>query len=313
MAEALVVEQRIAYSRVGAGPAVVLLHGGMDDSRSWRWQLEGLCDEFKVIAWDAPGCGRSSEPPACWRLADYAGCLARFLGVIGVNRPHVLGISWGSSLALELYRRFPKVPRSLILASAYAGWAGSLPPTAVVERLQNVLAAADLPRNELLQGLPGVLTAATPSPVADELASIWADNGGTAHPAGYRAMAHSMAEADLRDVLPCINVPTLVLHGELDQRAPLTVATAIHASIPMSKLVVLPCVGHMCNAEAPEKFNERVREFIRSIEEDLHSRHDTAPDRSSRVGAADMAEPPRGHSAPPSSFHQPPRRPSCSR
>jgi len=286
MEKALVGEQRIAYSRVGAGPPVVLLHGGMDDSRSWRWQLEGLGDEFKAIAWDAPACGRSSEPPACWRMADYADCLARFLGVIGVNRPHVLGISWGSSLALELYRRYPNVPRSLILASAYAGWAGSLPPAEVAERLHSVLAAADLPRDEFLQGLPGVLTAATPSQVAQEVASIWADNGGTAHPVGYRAMAHSMAEADLRDVLPRISVPTLLVHGELDQRAPLTVATGLHASIPMSKLVVLPYVGHMCNAEAPEEFNEQVREFIRSIEEELHSRHDTAPNRPSRVDAA---------------------------
>ena len=51
------------------------------------------------------------------------------------------------------------------------------------------------------------------APLVDELASIWAANAGTVHPAGYRAMAHSMAEADLRDVLPRIQVPTPLLYG----------------------------------------------------------------------------------------------------
>jgi len=199
-------------------------------------------------------------------MADYADCLANLLAVIGIKRPHVLGLSWGSSVALELYRRHPDVPRSLILASAYAGWAGSLPPNEVADRLESVLAAADLPREELLEGWPGLLSATASPDVTEELASIWADNAGTVHPAGYRAMAYSMAEADLREVLPRIEVPTLILHGELDQRAPLAVAADLHAMIPTSKLVVIPGAGHMCNAEAPDEFNAHVREFIRAID-----------------------------------------------
>ena len=264
MREAVIGDQRIAYAIVGGGPPLVLLHGGMDDSRSWRWQQDGLADEFTVIAWDAPGCGQSSEPPERWRMADFADCLANWLGAIGVEHPHVLGLSWGSSVALELYRRHPDVPRSLVLASAYAGWAGSLPPEQVAARLEAVLAAADLPPDELLGGWPDLLTAAASPDLAAELVSIWADNAGTVHPAGYRAMAHSMAEADLRDVLPRISIPTLLLHGELDQRAPLRVANDLHTSIPSSKLVVIPGVGHVCNAEAPDAFNAHVREFIRS-------------------------------------------------
>ncbi len=75
----------IAFERSGAGPPVVLLHGGLSDSREWRRQIDGLCDDFMVVAWDALGSGRSSDPPESFRMADYADCLASF-----VERPLAL-------------------------------------------------------------------------------------------------------------------------------------------------------------------------------------------------------------------------------
>jgi len=86
------------------------------------------------------------------------------------------------------------------------------------------------------------------------------------HPAGWRAMALSMAEADLRDVLPHIDVPTLLLYGEADQRSPLSIANELHDSIPNSRLVVMPGVGHVSNVEAAERFNTEVRNFLRSVQ-----------------------------------------------
>lgn len=256
---------RIAYTRAGNGPPLVLLHGGMDDSRSWRRQVDGLADEFTVLAWDAPGCGQSSEVPESWRMPEYADALASWLRAIGIERPHVLGLSWGSSLALELYRRHPHMPASLILASAYAGWAGSLSSEETAARLDGVLASAGAPLEEVLEALPGVLSAGAPSGLREELTAIWADNTGSRKPGGYRAMAHSMAEADLRDVLPRIEIPTLLLYGELDQRSPLKVAHELNERIPSSQLVVIEGVGHLANVEAPDEFNAHVRTFIRSV------------------------------------------------
>ncbi len=256
---------RIAYAQAGDGPPLVLLHGGMDDGRLWRRQVDDLADEFTVLAWDAPGCGRSSDVPESWRMPEYADALAGWLRAAGIERPHVLGLSWGSSLALELYRRHPDVPASLILASAYAGWAGSLTPEETAARLEGVLAAADLPLEEVLEAMPGVLSAGAPPGLLEELTVMWADNTGSRRPGGYRAMAHSMAEADLRDVLPRIEVPVLLLYGELDQRSTLKVANALHERIPSSQLVVIAGVGHSANIEAPEEFNAHVRAFIRSV------------------------------------------------
>ena len=85
------------------------------------------------------------------------------------------------------------------------------------------------------------------------------------HPAGTRTMLQAMAEADLRDVLPRLEAPTLLLYGELDQRSPLAVAEELHRSIPSSRLVVLSGVGHLASAERPEEFNAAVRAFLRDL------------------------------------------------
>jgi pimeloyl-ACP methyl ester carboxylesterase len=265
MREVRLGDLRIAYGQAGDGPPLVLLHGGMEDSRSWRWQMDALADEFTVLAWDAPGCGRSSDVPESWRMPDWADALAAWLDAIGIERPHVLGLSWGSSMALEFYRRHAQAPASLILASAYAGWAGSLSAAETAGRLEGILASADLPLEETLEAWPGVLSRGAPAGLREELMDMWADNAGSRKPGGYRAAAHSMAEADLRDVLPRIHVPTLLLYGALDERSPLTVAEELHARIPSSRLAVIEGVGHLANAEAPDAFNLHVREFVRSV------------------------------------------------
>ena len=120
---------RITYERAGSGPPLVLLHGYVGDGpATWRYQLDGLSDAFTVVAWDAPGAGGSSDPPESFGTAGYADALAGFIAALGLETPHVAGLSFGAILALALYRRHPTVPRSLVLASAYAGWGGSLPP-----------------------------------------------------------------------------------------------------------------------------------------------------------------------------------------
>jgi pimeloyl-ACP methyl ester carboxylesterase len=251
---------RIAFRRLGDGPPVLLLHGGLSDSREWRWQLDELSDQFDVVAWDAPGCGDSSDPSETFGLHGYADCLAGFIATLGLDRPHVVGLSFGAGLALELYRRHRHVPASLVLASAYAGWAGSLPPDVVEERLRDVRRQADLPPEEVVgEWLPTLFGGSIAPSVVEEVTAIMRDF----HPAGMRAMANAFAAADLRDVLTQIEVPTLLMFGDADQRAPRDVGLALHAAIPRSRLVWLKGVGHQANLEAPERFNAELRRFLR--------------------------------------------------
>ena len=208
---------RISYERAGGGPPLVLLHGYVGDgATTWRHQIDGLSDEFTVVAWDAPGAGRSSDPPDSFGMSGYADCLAGFIERLGLRRPHVAGLSWGGALALAFYRRHSAIPRTLVLASAYAGWAGSLPAEVAAQRLQQALVLSDLSPEKLVDALlPTMFSEGAPPESVNAFGAAMR----AFHPAGFRAMARASAE-DLRHVPLQIRIPTLLVYGDRDVRAP---------------------------------------------------------------------------------------------
>ena len=250
---------RIAFQQKGKGHALVLLHGALSDSRVWANQIDELSRDFSVIAWDNPGCGLSEDPPDTFRLKDFADCLASFIEDLKLDHPHILGLSFGSGLALELYHHYPEIPKTLVLVSAYAGWAGSLPPEIVSERLRQGIRQSVLPPKEVVdEWIPTLFSDSVPREVVGKIASIMSDF----HPRGMRVMLSAFAEADLREMLSTIKIPTLLIYGDLDKRSPLNVAKALHENIPSSKLVIIPGVGHEINIETPDEFNNEVRKYI---------------------------------------------------
>jgi pimeloyl-ACP methyl ester carboxylesterase len=250
----------IAYDRAGAGPPLVLVHGAACDSRSWRPQLASLSDEFTVVAWDEPGAGLSSDVPADFGLGDYAGCLAGLIEALGLGPAHVAGLSWGGTLALELYRHHPERVATLVLADTYAGWKGSLPEDEVHARIQgyrDMVAAEDRRFDPTLPGL----FAGEPR---EEVLALMAEMAAVVRPQSMGVALELMAEADLRDLLPRVAVPVLLIWGEQDARSPLTVARQFEREIPGATLVTIPGAGHVSNLERPGRFAAAVRAFCRA-------------------------------------------------
>jgi len=241
---------------------LVFVHGAADDGRAWRPQLTELADRFTVVAWDEPGAGRSSDPPQDFGLGDYADCLAGLIESLGLGPAHVAGLSWGGTVALELYRRQPERVATLILAGTYAGWKGSLSEEEVRERVAGMEAMLAAPPEQFDPTLPGLFAGDPPARFAPLLAEI---------AAGVRAASlerelRLMAETDQRTLLPQIRVPTLLLWGESDVRSPLTVAGQFEEAIPDAELVVIPGAGHFSNLEEPERFNAAIRKFLQRFE-----------------------------------------------
>jgi pimeloyl-ACP methyl ester carboxylesterase len=148
--------------------------------------------------------------------------------------------------------------------SAYTGWAGSLPPEEVAARLEAVMRDSHLPGAEWAERwLPTLFTDCAPAGLVDELGAIIANF----HPRGAQTMARAMARADLRDVLPRIDAPTLLIYGDADVRSPLSVAEELHSRIPASKLVVLQGAGHQLNMEAADQFSSALRDFLHATDQ----------------------------------------------
>jgi pimeloyl-ACP methyl ester carboxylesterase len=247
---------KVAYTRVGEGPPLVLVHGAGVDSRMWRPQLAALADEFTVVAWDEPGAGHSDDVPVGFGLVDYAHSLAAVIDAVALGPAHVAGLSWGGTVVQELYRHHPERVATLILADSYAGWKGSLPAEEVQARVEGV-------RKMLAAGEnydPPGLFAGEPSA---ELASLLEEMTAAARPASLGAQLLMMAETDQRDLLPRIAVPTLLIWGDSDTRSPLGVARQFEDAIPSAELVVIPGAGHVSNLEQPGAFDEAVRRFCR--------------------------------------------------
>ena len=247
---------KIAYERVGEGPPLVLVHGAGVDGRMWQPQLSALADEFTVVAWDEPGAGRSDDVPADFGLADYAHCLAAVIDALALGPAHVAGLSWGGTVVQEIYRHHSEWVATLVFADSYAGWKGSLPAEEVRARIEGVrrmLAA------EERYDPPG-LFAGEPPP---EFATLLEEMTRAARPASLAGQLSLMAEADERDLLPRIAVPTLLIWGDADTRSPLSVARQFETAIPGAEPVLIPGAGHVSNLEQPGPFNEALRSFCR--------------------------------------------------
>jgi pimeloyl-ACP methyl ester carboxylesterase len=250
----------IAFQRAGEGPPLVLVHGAATDGRMWRPQLAGLVDELTVVAWDEPGAGRSSDPPAGFGLADYASCLATLIEELQLGPAHVGGLSWGGTLAQELYRHRPELVATLILVDSYAGWKGSLPEGEVRARVAGLREMLAAPAEHFDPTLPGLFAGDPPAEFVPLLEEMAAD----VRPESLESELLIMAETDQRDLLPRIAVPTLLIWGEGDLRSPVHVGRQFEQAIPDARLVLIPDAGHVSNMEQPDRVNEAVREFCRA-------------------------------------------------
>ncbi len=253
-------QHSIHYREAGEGKALIILHGLGNNSQSWAHQLRQLEEQFRVIAWDAPGYGDSSDPKEEFQqFSQFADVLKEFLDRLGLQSVYLLGHSMGSAIALDFTSRFPEMVDALIIADATRGAAG-VSPEENERRLQNRLHAINtLHPSELARTRVKALLSPNASvEVVKEAERIMSQ----VRPAGYRSVSYSLSNLNQMDLLSTISVPTLVMCGELDGVTPVSESKVFHELIPHSKLAIVPNTGHLCYQEDPETFNQFVTAFL---------------------------------------------------
>ncbi len=172
-------------------------------SLSWRGTRQGAVNpqirQSSSVCQTTPTVSRDSSRRSVWSGRMCWGC------------PLAVGLLWNSIAAILRFHSRSSWPRPM-----RAGL-GLFQPRWSNERLRQVLREADLPVDQWAPGwLPGLLSAHAPAGATEELIAIMSD----AHPAGMRVMARAFAEADLRDILGRIAVPTLLLYGGVRSARP---------------------------------------------------------------------------------------------
>lgn len=250
---------QVAVRTVGEGPMLLMLHGVGSSARSFRLQLEAFRNDFQIVVWDAPGYG-ASETPEDSSIDTYAAAAADIIAALSADgSAHVVGVSWGSMIATRLAINTPEAVKTLtIVASSRGHGPGTGREAQMQTRLDAVndvgIAAFFATRLATLFG-----TRPVPEAVQQEARSIatW-----DIREDGYIAALESMLALDHLPDMHRVHAPTLVVVGSEDDVAAPDEAEALHERIPDSELLVVDGIGHLVNQEAPELFNDALRDHI---------------------------------------------------
>jgi pimeloyl-ACP methyl ester carboxylesterase len=252
----------VSFRAAGAGPALCLLHGIGSQSGSWAPQLEALAARYRVIAWDAPGYGRSDAlPAAAPAAADYAATLAAFWDALGLRTAVLVASSLGALIAGAFAARSPARVAGLVLLNP-AGGHGRADPAARQAKL-----AARLDRLTALgpEGMARDLAPGMLSPSAsDEARALAAWATARLRPEGYAQAARMLAGGSLADDAARYDGPVLVVAASADTITPPAGCEAIAAAFPHGAFRLLQGPGHLSYLDAPDTVNALVAAFAAS-------------------------------------------------
>jgi pimeloyl-ACP methyl ester carboxylesterase len=238
--------------RTGSGAPTLLLHGWGASSDLFAATIRGLGDGFDLIAPDFPGFGATEAPPAPWGVGDYMDWTLAVMDSLGVERANLVGHSFGGRVAIKLAALHPERVAKLVLADAAGirpkrGWRYH----AQVRAFKTMRALAQ--------------SRYTPQPLREWAAAQVAQQGSPDYKAASGTVRSSfvrIVNEDLRDYLPRIHAPTLLIWGDHDDDTPLADAQLMERMIPDAGLVVFEGAGHYAYLEQSGRFCVIVKTFL---------------------------------------------------
>ena len=249
----------------GTGPALVLIHEGIADSRMYDDQFPVLPEHYRVVRYDLHGFGRSGKPQEPFTHYE---ALHALLEHLEIEQAALLGMSMGAGVAVEFALTYPQMPQALILIAP--GFA-SYPPSQALQELFAPVAEA-FQAGDFLRGIditvhlmvdgPGRTPEEVNPEVRERVRVMYTEAlrrtrepgpaAGPLDPPGYTRLGE-------------INVPALVVVGTGDLPHVQEQAALLAQTIPNARKVELPLLGHVPNMEAPAEVNRLVLGFLAEV------------------------------------------------
>lgn len=256
---------KIHYVEEGKGPAVVFAHGFCMDHTMYAAQFEDLPDAYRCLAWDMRGHGRSDCPPGPWTMQDLVVDLIAFIEHTNAAPCHLVGMSWGGMLALRVAMQREDLVRSIVLVDTTADvYADDQIP--VYRGFQEQIVSNDGIPDELAEGTLAIFYGPRFMEQNPEALKIHVNRQKDMQATALVQGLEVLIDRDrLVDRLGEIRVPTLVIHGELDQAIPIAEAEQLADGIPGAELLRVPDAGHTTPLETPDVVNEALAGFFSRV------------------------------------------------
>jgi 3-oxoadipate enol-lactonase len=223
----------------------------------WAPQVTALSDRFRVVAFDHRGHGGSPVPPAPYTIADLGGDVVALMDHLGIERASYAGISIGGMAGI---------------------WLGANAPTRLDRLVLMCTSAYAPPASRWIERVVAVRSAGATEVIADAVVERWFTPGWAQQhrqlvathramivatdPEGYSGCCEALAAMDLREALPRIATPTLVIGALEDLALPPDNQRLIADSIPGARLELIDHAAHIASAEQPETVNRLIREHL---------------------------------------------------
>lgn len=248
---------RLYYEETGSGPPLLFVHGLGSSGRDWFAQVSHFADAYRVIRVDLRGHGRSQRPHGPYHIATFARDVAVLLRMIDAAPAHVVGLSMGGMVALQLAADAPRLVRRLVVVNAIADmqlhtwtdvWFYASRRLAV--QLLGMRRVGDLIADRLFVK-PGQ------EELREEFIRRWAENDKK----GYLWSVDAIMGWSVEDRLTSITAPTLLVSSEHDY-TPVAEKNRMVAKIPRAELAVVEDTRHALPVERPDEFNALLEDFL---------------------------------------------------
>lgn len=264
----------VSYLDHGAGEQTILmLHGLATYSGTWAKNIEGLQTQYRCVALDLPGNGHSEKGDLPYSIQYYAACVYDFIQKLKLKNVVLCGHSMGGQIAMTLMLNVPHAAEKMVLC-APAGFE----QFTVFEKTmyRSFIGFADMFSSDENSLRNSVYNSFYKNPsqadgLLEEMSAILKSYPSAAYKKMLDASIQGMMNEPVFDRLSKIDIPTLVIFGELDALIPNKLlhpiatdqlARSAVAKMPNATLQMIPFAGHFVQWEKSEKVNEAIITFL---------------------------------------------------
>lgn len=244
------------YELAGEGETtLVLIHGNIASARWWDHVYAPLAEQYRVLRVDLRGCGQSEAPGVGNTVEQYSADVRALLHELGLGNVVVVGHSMGGAITMDMAVREPELMRGMVLLNS-APAEGIVTPEERKPLIQMMINDRNL--------MKMALAAVVPTAATGDFFEALLEDAMVAAPTMISNYT-SLGEADYREQLKDLQIPTLILYGTQDSLITLDMMERTRDAIPNAALITYEGIGHSPNVEAPERFLGDIFTFVKEL------------------------------------------------